>query len=383
MWSTAAPDKATTTRQMTSVNTVTTSVPAPPAPTGDPGRGRRTPRWPWRLLLGTVLLALCGLGASLVDIPYYALAPGSAVEVDELVVVAQPPASSSEGSIYLLTVSLSRVTLVDAVRGWIDPEVAIVEDRRIVPPDVAEEELAEVNLAQMNASKQQALGVAFEALGYDAISGRGAEVVEVTAGTPAGMSLVPGDVIVGIDGAPVTSHHDVIEVLAGRRPGTAAQVMVDPVGAPGPQRSTLTLDAAPGRPDLAFLGATLATLDPRFDFPIPIDIAVEEIGGPSAGLAFTLEVLDVLTAGDLTGGQRVAATGTIGLDGSVGQVGGVAQKTAAAKREGVGLLLVPGPELEQARRLAGDDLTVEAVDNLSQALSVLADHGGDPLSPHF
>lgn len=334
-------------------------------------------------MVGTVLLTLCFLGATLVEIPYYALAPGSAVEVGELVVVAEQPAASSEGNIYLLTVSLSRVTLVGALRGWIDPEVAIVEDRRIVPPDADAGELAAVNLAQMDASKQQALGVAFEALGYDAISGRGAEVVEVTAGTPAGMSLAPGDVIVGIDGAPVTSHHDVVDLLAGRRPGTVAQVTVDPVGPAGPQSSTLTLDAAPGQPDLAFLGATLATLDPRFDFPIPIEIAVEQIGGPSAGLAFTLEVLDVLTAGDLTGGQRVAATGTIGLDGSVGEVGGVAQKTAAAKREGVALLLVPGAELEQARRLAGEDLTVEAVDNLSQALGVLADHGGDPLSPHF
>ena len=334
-------------------------------------------------MLGTVLLTLCCLGASLVQIPYYAVVPGSAVDVEELVVVAKRPAPSSEGSIYLLTVRLSRVTLADAVRGWIDPEVAIVEDRGIMPPDVAEEELAEVNVAQMNASKQQALGVAFEALGYDAISGRGADVVEVTAGTPAGMSMVPGDVIVGIDGLPVTSHHDVIELLAGRRPGTTVEMTVDPVGPPGPQRSTLTLDAAPGQPDLAFLGATLATLDPRFDFPIQIDIAVEEIGGPSAGLAFTLEVLDVLTAGDLTGGQRVAATGSIALDGSVGPVGGVVQKTAVAKREGVGLLLVPDSELEQARRLAGDDLTVEAVDNLSQALRVLADHGGDPLSPHF
>lgn len=383
MWSTAAPDKATTTRQMTSVNTVTTSVPAAPVSAGEASPGRRTPRWPWRLLVGTVLLTFCFLGATLVEIPYYALAPGSAVEVGELVVVAEQPPASSEGDIYLLTVSLSRVTLVGALRGWIDPEVAIVADRRIVPPDADEEELAAVNLAQMDASKQQALGVAFEALGYDAISGRGAEVVEVTAGTPAGMSLAPGDVIVGVDGAPVTSHHDVVDLLAGRRPGTEVRVTVDPVGPTGPQSSTLTLDAAPGQPDLAFLGATLATLDPRFDFPIPIEIAVEEIGGPSAGLAFTLEVLDVLTAGDLTGGQRVAATGTIGLDGSVGEVGGVAQKTAAAKREGVGLLLVPAAELEQARRLADGGLTVEAVDNLSQALGVLADHGGDPLSPHF
>jgi PDZ domain-containing protein len=333
------------------------------------------------VLLGTVLTALATLGATLIELPYYALAPGSAVEVDGLVSVNDPSAAPSEGRIYLLTIQLTRVNLVEAVRGVLDPEVEVVEQRQVLPTEVGEEELALYNLAQMDTSKQHALGVAFEELGYDAISGRGAEVVQVTAGTPAGMSLGPGDIIVGFDNAPITSHYDVIELLAGRWPRTPVELTVDPAGPAGPHRVPLTLDAAPGQSELAFLGATLTTRDPRFDFPFPVDIALEEIGGPSAGLAFTLEVLDVLTPGDLTGGQRVAATGTIELDGSVGRVGGVAQKTAVAKREGVDLLLVPRPELEEARRLAGDDLAVEAVDNLSEALRVLAEHGGDPLSP--
>jgi PDZ domain-containing protein len=330
---------------------------------------------------GVVLITLATLGATLVKLPYYAVSPGSAVEVDGLVSVAEQSPPPSEGRIYLLTVRLTQVSLVDAVRGWIDPQVDVVEQRRIVPAEIDEEELAEFNLAQMDTSKQHALGVAFEELGYDAISGGGAEVVQVTAGTPAGMSLAPGDIIVAIGDATVTSHYDVIDTLADLRPRTPVELTVDPAG-PGGRRSVpLTLDAAPGQPALAFLGATLATRDPRYEFPFPVDIALEEVGGPSAGLAFTLEVIDALSPGDLTGGRRVAATGTIELDGSVGQVGGVAQKTAVAEEEGVELLLVPRPELEQARRLAGDGLAVEAVDNLSGALRVLAEHGGDPLSP--
>ena len=111
------------------------------------------------------------------------------------------------------------------------------------------------------------------------------------------------------------------------------------------------------------------------------------VGGPSAGLAFTLGLLDVLTADSITGGLRIATTGTMSLDGSVGPVGGVHQKVVAAKREGVELLLVPSNELDEARRYA-DGLRIEPVDDLDQALAVLATVGGgddvlppDPMSP--
>ncbi len=381
MWSTAAPDKATTMRQMTSVNTEMTSVSDAGFVADLPGgRRRRHPRWRWALA-AAILATLATLGATLVDLPYYALAPGSAVEVDGLVSVPDPSASPSEGRIYLLTVKLTQVNLVDALRGWIDPEIDVVKQRQIVPSEVSEQQVEDFNLAQMDTSKQHALAVAFEELGYDAVSGDGAEVVQVTAGTPAGMVLAPGDLMVAIDNVAITSHYDVIEVLADRWPRTPVELTIGPGGPEGPRTLNLTLDAAPGQPELAFLGATLSTRAPRFEFPFPVDIALEDIGGPSAGLAFALEVIDALTPGDLTGGQRVAATGTIELDGSVGRVGGVAQKTAAAAQTGIDLLLVPGAEVDEARRLAREGLAVEAVDNLSGALRVLAEHGGDPLSP--
>lgn len=359
---------------MTSVSTETASVP-PPA---DLPR-RRSRRWLTGLVLSVVLVTLLGVGATTVTLPWYAVAPGSAVAVDTRVRAGVDP--PSESSLHLLTVRLAPVTLVGAVRGWIDPEVGIVAQGRARPPGVGEGEMLAYNLTQMEASKRDAIGVALEELGYDAISGKGAEVLEVTAGTPADMVLVPGDTVVGIDGAPVTTHHDVIDGLALRQPGTRVELMVDGAGAEPPGAVAVALDAAPGQPHLAFLGATFATRDARANLPFRVGIAVEDVGGPSAGLAFALGVLDVLSGGDLTGEHRVAATGTIALDGSVGPVGGITQKTAVAVREGMDLLLVPGPEADEARRLAGDDLAVEGVDSLSDALQVLADHGGDPLSP--
>jgi PDZ domain-containing protein len=112
------------------------------------------------------------------------------------------------------------------------------------------------------------------------------------------------------------------------------------------------------------------------DFPVQVEIDSGAVGGPSAGLAFTLAVLDVLTEEDLTGGALVATTGTIDLAGRVGPVGGVTQKVIAARRAGVELFLVPSGEYEEAIEVAGD-MRIERVDTLEQALAALEHVGAD------
>lgn len=381
-WYTAAPNKATTKRQMTSVNTASTRVSAPASPTG-PGASPppRSSWWRWRLVLALAVTLALGVGVTRLEIPYLAISPGSAVEVSPLIDVAPEHQVPPRGEFYLMTVRLDPVTVAGALRGWLEPTVEVVARRRFVPRGVTTEELRQVNVAQMDSSKQQALGVAFEELGFDAISGTGAEVVQIVAGSPAAGILTAGDVIVEVAGSPVTTHGEVIEALRRRQPGASIELLVEPEGGDGRRAVTLILAGNPDVRGMAFLGTTLRTRAARFDLPFDVDIASDGIGGPSGGLAFTLEILDVLTQGELTGGTGVAATGTIELDGSVGAVGGMAQKIAVAVEEGIGLFLVPAAEADEARRLAGDRLTVEAVDSLSQALRVLVDHGGDPLSP--
>jgi PDZ domain-containing protein len=128
---------------------------------------------------------------------------------------------------------------------------------------------------------------------------------------------------------------------------------------------------------VAFLGVMVQT---RWDdvegLPIDIRIKTGAVGGNSAGLALTLAILEMVTPGEMTGGLDVATTGTIGFDGSVGPIGGVAQKTVAAREGGVDLFLVPENEYEVAARHAGD-LRVEPVATLEEALAVLAELGGN------
>jgi PDZ domain-containing protein len=134
-----------------------------------------------------------------------------------------------------------------------------------------------------------------------------------------------------------------------------------------------------GRTILGFTPFDNATAD----LPFEVDIDSGGIGGPSAGLAFTLTVIDELTPGELTGGNEVAVTGEIEIDGRVGAIGGLVSKTSAVKQRGAKIFIVPsaqGPEnIAAARAVAGDDLTIVPVDNLEQALAALAEFGGNGL----
>src|SRR5690606_17468676 len=105
-----------------------------------------------------------------------------------------------------------------------------------------------------------------------------------------------------------------------------------------------------------------------YDFPVDVEIDTGDVGGPSAGLAFTLGIIDDLTPGDLTGGEDVAVTGTISGNGTVGPVGGTGQKAAAVREAGIELFLVPSADYDAAVDHAGDDLEVVAVDTVEEAL---------------
>ena len=343
----------------------------------DTVRGRRT-------TLLAVALIVCSAfvwWASEYDIAYYQIAPGSAVDTAPLIEVTDPANyHPAEGKVLLTTVLFGKVTLLEAIAGWLDPTVDVVRETTVAPPDVDEDELRELNLGVMEDSKQTALAVAFEALGVDAVSGSGAEIIQLFEGTPAADALEVGDTIVAVDGAATAVHIDAVAALGDKAPGDTVVLSVEPAGGGEARDVTVELIDHPEEPGRPLLGVSLATRDLVFDFPFEVDLRSNEIGGPSAGLAFTLEIIDVLTEGELTGGLTVASTGTIELDGSVGEVGGVAQKTTAVNEADADLFLVPIGELELARRYADDDVEVVGVATLDDALAALAEAGGNGLA---
>jgi PDZ domain-containing protein len=189
--------------------------------------------------------------------------------------------------------------------------------------------------------------------------------------------------VVEADGKPVTSAKDLVAIIHTKKPGDTVVLRLEPFG-PGPARTVRAkVVERPGSPGQPLLGVTLEDR-PEYTFPFKVEIDSEQVGGPSAGLAFTLSILDRLTPGDLTGGHKVAVTGTINLDSTVGPVGGVRQKTEAAINAGATLFIVPPDEYHDATDQARGRIKIRKASTLDEALTVLHEIGGDPVPkvPH-
>jgi PDZ domain-containing protein len=349
--------------------------PVPPPPSAPITRGRRASTRSVVAAVVAFLVVAFAVGAYFIPLPYYLFKPGSVRDTEPLITIRGAEVYESEGSINYTTVSLRQATLVGLFWGWLDDDVDIVDrDRVLQGRDV--EENRQVNLQMMSDSKDVATQVALERLGYDVDITVGHVVVGVEDGAPADGVLRPGETIVAVDGERFDDTEDMSRLLAAHAPGDRVRVTVE--GAAGTERDeTLRLAPAPDDPDRGIMGVQVVSTVLEYDFPIEVEIDTGKVGGPSAGLAFTLALIDVLTPGDLTGGEDVAVTGTIASDGTVGQVGGTGQKAAAAREKGMSLFLVPSADYEEAVAHAGDDLEVVAVDSLEEALAVLAEHGGN------
>jgi PDZ domain-containing protein len=231
--------------------------------------------------------------------------------------------------------------------------------------------------------------VAFKRLGLDVEIIFGDIIVEelVCEEEPTVLSacrvLNPGDTLVAFNGVEVVSLRQLSEMLAPLEPGDVVTLKIVPHKKSTLETRRVELIASldnPNRTIIGFVPADTRTVN----LPFEVDINTESIGGPSAGLAFTLALLDELTPGSLAGEVKVAATGTITDDESVGAIGALRQKTVAAKRAGAQVFLVPSEqsadELAAARAVAGTKMRIVTVANLEEALTALEKLGGSGLT---
>lgn len=328
-----------------------------------------------RLVAGLLLIAESLFVASFVEVPYIKVEPGSATDVLQLISTDGVEQYPPDGRLLFLTVSLSqRVTPVEAVEAWLDDDVELVEEE-VFTGDRSREELTRINLAMMRESQLVAVKVALEHLGYEVeLIGGGALVTEVLPDRPATGKLHVGDAITAVDGEEVTFARDVIEAVRALEPGASVTLEVERDG------ETVVVEVGTVESDDGVAQVGIGLIDNvDFDFPFDVTIDTGRVGGPSAGLAFTLAVLDQLTEGELTGGKVVAVTGAIDAEGEVQQVGGVEQKAVAARRAGAELMIVPLGEADPARAHAGD-MRVVAVRDLADALVALDSLGGNALA---
>ncbi|HEX7132636.1 MAG TPA: S16 family serine protease [Iamia sp.] len=375
-----------------------TTVPPPEAapaapPAAPPPRVRL--RWhPIWMVLGIMLIltvTLVGAGG-LVRAPYVVFAPGSAIPTEPAISAPGTETYETDGAVLFLTVSLRgasrRMGYAEAVWGW------LVGDQDVFPRDAilggqTGEENREASVQEMALSQEVAAKVALEHLGYDVPAhGTGTIISDTIPDTPAADVLEPFDVITALDDVPTPTDAELRTELEGREPGDVVEVTFER-DADGDMATTddadehtgdIELVSDPDDPERTLLGVVqVFTRDLTYELPFPVRIDTEDVGGPSAGLALTLGILDVLTPGSITGGKTIAVTGTIDPTGAVGEVGGVGQKAVAANREGAELLLVPAAEAELAERFADDGVRVVGVETLDDALQALDDLGGNAL----
>lgn len=315
-------------------------------------------------------------------VPYYTVSPGKARSVEPLVTL-----TSTEGGpelhdeparddLYFLTVTIRQPFGVEALASLTDDSVDLVQ-RQVIDGSQTRERNRQYNQALMTSAKDKAAKVALERAGFEvAVSSVGAVVADTDPRYPVADVLYPGDTVVAADGQPVTSADDLAAVIATHEPGETIEMDVIAL-ADGAERTVdVELAGRPDDPTLPLLGVTLQDR-PSYDFPVEVDIDSGSVMGSSAGLAFALAILDRLTPGALTGGQKVAVTGTIELDSRVGPIGGIRQKTEAAIRAGATLFLVPEMEHELAEKAAAGRIEVRSVATFEDALDALESMGGD------
>jgi PDZ domain-containing protein len=345
---------------------------APAAPSSEPRRRLRLVWWVLGPLLA--LMAAATTTAAVVHAPYIMFAPGSATSVEPLIKVPADRSHESKGDVLFTTVSVIRPTYLEALKGWLQHDVDVAP-RKLYFGDQTDAQNQAANVQEMDDSKTRATTVALQRLGYD-VKGTGVTLVDVDAASEAAKVLRANDVVVEAGGRKVHDTDDLIAVISAHKPGEVVEMTVERrvAGKKQPERRSVdvTLGRKPGSDD-AVIGVLIST---RMDFPVRVNINSGDVGGPSAGLAWTLGLLDRLTPGSITGGHRVAVTGEIDDHGRVLEIGGVGQKAVAARHEGATLFIVPSSEAAQARRSAGS-MQVVGVRNLDGALRALAAIGGN------
>lgn len=333
---------------------------------------KRARVWPW--LVPLVLLML--LAASImVPVPYYVEGPGSVTATQERVKVTGRKSFTSDGEVMFTTVSERPGTPALLLRAWLDETIDAVPEKDAVPTGNRKQERAFAQ-KQMDRSKLAALRVAFDHLDIPIeISGTGAFIRQLIPGFPAEKLLDQGDVITAINGTEVTTLDEVRPLLAESKAGDDVIVTVRRRVDSESVDVTVPLAENEEDPSRGYLGVVLETADEKVELPFEVDIDSGSVIGPSAGLAWTLGIIDRLTPGDLTGGRRVAVTGTIGDDGTVGPIGGIAQKVAGAMRAGAKVFLYPDStdkgEVKRMTAIADGEIELKAVGTIDEALEAV------------
>jgi Lon-like protease len=332
------------------------------------------------LTLSGVLLAAFGLGVYFQPVPYAEMTPGPTFDTlgsyqgTPLITVSGHPTYSTRGQLRMVTVGVSnqdyQMPLGTALTGWLNTGQAIVPKETIYPPNTTQQQSDQQNAIEFSDSQNAAISAALSSLG---VKPTGTEVVvaAVNAGAPADGKLDAGDVIDSVNGVAISANgqaglQEVTTNVEKVTPGQDVTFGVDRSG----KKQTVVTGTTKNKDGKAAVGIAVESEN---TYPFNVDIQLNGVGGPSAGMMFALGIIDKLTAQDITGGRVIAGTGTIDATGAVGAIGGIQMKTIAARRDGATVFMAPADNCADAKANLPAGLELVKVSTLQDALNALTD----------
>ena len=328
------------------------------------------------LLTATFVAIALAAVLTFVGLPYVVMSPGPATNIlgkvdgKPLLSVQGAPTYPTSGTLDFTTVSVDggpgvRVTVYDLAQAWLSGSQEILPEEQVFPPQQSEKDAQEEGAAEMAGSQSVATATALRAIGTAV-----PEMV-VIAGvpddSPSKGAFEADDVLVSIDGEPASSSDAVRAAVQRHQPGDSFPVVVRRDG------KEQTVTAKTGEVD----GRTVMGVGLRLDYDLPVDVTLRtgNVGGPSAGLMFSLAIYDALTPGELTGGKNIAGTGTMDDAGTVGPIGGIRQKLVGARRAGADYFLAPADNCDDVVGNVPDGLTVVKVATFDEGRAAVRDIG--------
>lgn len=330
----------------------------------------------WTVLAGAVLAGLLVFLIGLAPVRYVIIGPGPTFDTlgkyggKQVIQITGTSTSASAGQLRMVTVNVTDdIDLLSAIKSWFDPQEKVVPRELFYPPDQSNEQVERENKEAFEESQSSAETSALRELGYPVK----VTVKEVVADGASAGKLAPGDVVTSVDGQTVTSTQKLLDLIRAKPAGTTMAIARQR----GEATETVRVTTKAGGDGTPRIGVTAENKQPH---PFEITYHLENVGGPSAGLMFTLGTIDALNSDDLTGGKVIAGTGTIDDEGNVGIIGGIAQKLIGAKDDEAAYFLTPAGNCAEANENAVAGLTLVKVENLDGALDALKEiRAGGPI----
>ncbi|MFF2344319.1 PDZ domain-containing protein [Pseudarthrobacter sp. NPDC058119] len=331
----------------------------------DGGRPRR--RLSTMMVAGLAALGL-GIAVGTLPVPYVIESPGPTYNTlgqsqgHPVINVSGHETYPAAGNLDLTTVYVDggptgSVSILNAFSAWLDSSKAVYPVELIYPTGTTKEEAQEQSAVAMATSQENAVASALNELKIP--FGQQLQAAGLSKDSASAGKIQQGDILKSINGKDITSLAVIQDELAAGK-GAPATVTVERAGQPVALEVT-PKDNGQGR---FILGVMLKYL---FSFPFQVQISLDKVGGPSAGLMFSLGIIDTVTPGDLTGGKHIAGTGTISPDGTVGPIGGIGQKMRGARSSGATLFLAPAGNCDEVAGHVPAGLQVVRVENLAEA----------------